>query len=419
MELSKEIQHFILEDVIKRFCEYVKINSTSSEESSSIPSTSNQLEFGKILVNELNDLGLKNVIQDEYGYIYADIPASLNLEDAEPIGFIAHIDTSPAVSGEKVVPVIHKDYEGGIITYPKNPDLTLSPIESPQLENYIGMDIITSQGDTLLGADDKAGVAEIVTACATWAKFKELKLGPIVICFTPDEEIGKGIDNINFDRLPRVCYTMDGSEMGQLEIECFDAWKVSIVFKGLSVHPGYAKGLMINAIHLASRFLSEIPENESPEQTEDREGFYHLSKLSGTEERANADVIIRDFDEKNNDKRLEFFKMLKIKYEKKYEGLKIDLKFSHQYQNMKTFLEKEEEVIELAKKAIQQVGINLKLHSIRGGTDGAVLSSQGIPTPNIFAGGLLFHSKKEYVPTIALQKATEVVLNLVRLWSLK
>ncbi|MBN1802109.1 MAG: peptidase T [Candidatus Lokiarchaeota archaeon] len=417
MELSKEIQTFLLKETVKRFCDYVKIGTSSSKNSSTIPSTSNQIEFGKILVKELIDLGLKNVIQDEFGYVYANVPASNGLEHFEPIGFIAHLDTSPAVSGENVVPVIHENYDGREILFSKNQDLSLSIKDSHQLEDYIGLDIITSQGNTLLGADDKAGIAEIVTACAAWKKYKELKHGPIVVCFTPDEEIGKGTIKINKDYLPKICYTMDGSEMGKLEIECFDAWNVTIEFRGLSVHPGHAKGLMVNAIHLASRFLAEIPESESPERTEGREGFYHLSKLSGTEERAIADIIIRDYEENNNQKRMEHLKTMKSKYEQNYKGLQIDLNFSHQYQNMKSFLEKEEKAIDMAKKAIEQAGIDVNVHSIRGGTDGAALSAQGIPTPNIFAGGLLFHSKKEYIPTLALQKATEVILNLARLWS--
>ncbi len=281
----------------------------------------------------------------------------------------------------------------------------------------MGLDIITASGDTLLGADDKAGVAEIMTACAAWKKYPELKHGPITVCFNPDEEVGRGTKKINKKLLPKICYTLDGSEMGQLELECFDAWGVDIKFKGLNVHPGYAKDLMINAIHIASKFFSEIPEKETPEHTEEREGYYHLYKLEGEEEQAKASLIIRDFVVENNEKRMEFFKSLKESYEKKYPGLKIELAFQHQYENMILYLEKEQKAIDLAKEAITQAGLEVNLHSIRGGTDGAKLSSMGIPTPNIFTGGELFHSRKEFIPTIGLQKAAEVILNLAELWS--
>ena len=256
-----------------------------------------------------------------------------------------------------------------------------------------------------------------MAACAAWQKYPELKHGPITICFFPDEEIGKGSEMIDLSKLPNVCYTLDGSEMGQLEIECFDAWKVNLKFRGLNVHPGYAKNVMVNAIHIASRFLSEIPEDQSPEHTEEREGFYHLSRLQGNEEEATAKLIIRDFNFESNNRRMEYIDILKGFFEKRYLGLKIELEFEHQYQNMFTFLENEHQIVDMAKKAIEAAGIEVKIHSIRGGTDGAHLSARGIPTPNIFAGGLLFHSRKEYIPTIALQKAAEVIINIADLWA--
>ena len=370
-----------------------------------------------MLCEELKDLGLLDVVHDKWGYVYGTLPASKGLEDAKPIGLIAHLDTSEAVSGKDVKPVIHKNYDGNDILYSKNSGLKLSLDDSKVLKDYIGLDIITSSGDTLLGADDKAGVAEIMTACAAWNEYPELKHGPITVCFTPDEEIGRGTKKIKKKLLPKICYTVDGSEMGQLELECFDAWGADIKFKGLSVHPGYAKDLMINAIHIASRFLSEIPEKESPEHTEEREGYYHLMKLEGSEEEARATLIIRDFIVENNEKRMDFFKSLKESYEKKHPGLKIEPAFQHQYQNMIIYLEKEQKVIDIAKQAINKAGLEVNLHSIRGGTDGAKLSAMGIPTPNIFTGGLLFHSRKEFIPTLGLQKAAEVILNLAELWS--
>ncbi|MHA1459893.1 MAG: peptidase T [Promethearchaeota archaeon] len=415
--LSEEIKEFLLEESVNRFLRYVQIWTTSDEFSQSRPSTENQFELGKILAAELNELNLENVIHDDFGYVYADLPASSGLENVRRFGLIAHIDTSPAVSGKNVKPVIHKNYDGGIIEYVSNKDIKLTVEDSPVLKDYIGLDVITSEGDTLLGADDKAGIAEIMTACATWQKFSELKHGPITVCFTPDEEIGKGTLNINKQRLPEICYTMDGSEMGELEFECFDAWKATITFTGLSVHPGYAKNLLINATHIASRFLSDIPEHESPEHTQEREGFYYVSNLKGTVEEANTILIIRDFIEDNNKKRMEFLQKLKNLYELRYPGLKIDLQFEHQYSNMFQFIEKEKIVVDLAEKAIKMAGLEVKFHSIRGGTDGARLSEMGIPTPNIFSGGSLFHSRKEHIPTLALQKASEVILHLAQLWT--
>ncbi len=416
MELSKDIKDFLLKDATERFLRYVQVWTTSDEKSPANPSTPNQLEFGKLLVKELKRLNLEKVVQDKFGYIYATILPTKGFENVETIGLIAHLDTSPAVNGKNVKPIVHKNYDGHEIAFANNKDIYLRVEDSPPLKEYIGLDIITAQGDTLLGADDKAGVAEIMAACAAWNKYPQLKHGPIFVCFFPDEEIGRGTDKISLEKLPKYCYTFDGSEIGQLEIECFDAWKCVLKFKGLNVHPGYAKKLMINAIRCATRFLAEFPEEEIPENTEEREGFYHLTELRGTEEEAIAELIIRDFEEKNNNRRIDYLKGLKIAYEKRYSGLKIEQEFTHQYENMLRFLVKEEKVVNLAKNAIESANIKVKPHSIRGGTDGARLSAKGIPTPNIFAGGLLFHSKKEHIPTLALEKAAEVIIHLGELW---
>ncbi len=419
MKLSENIQEYIKQRVISRFIKYVKINSSSNENTDTFPSTNEQLFFGKILVDDLKEQGIKNIAHDEYGYIYANLPASKGYENIKSIGFIAHLDTSPSVSGKNIIPVIHRNYNGGEIYFEKNKSLILSPKDSPELMKYIGYDIITSKGDTLLGADDKAGIAEIITACETLIENPEIKHGPIVICFFPDEELGKGTQKINLSKLPEICYTIDGSEMGFLEIECFDAWKVNINFKGLNIHPGYAKDLMINSIHIASRFLSDLPKLESPEHTEKRDGFYHLCSLEGNVEESKAILIIRDFEESKNKQRIAYLKELKEKYEKKYSGLKISMDITHQYKNMNKFLQNHLNIINYAKEAIKKSNINFNLHSIRGGTDGAYLSENGIPTPNIFTGGLLFHSKKEYIPTIALQKATEVIIYIAEIYAKK
>jgi tripeptide aminopeptidase len=417
MELSKEIQEFLLDDALERFLRYVKVWTTSDETIETVPSTKIQFDLGKLLVEELKQLNLKDIFHDEYGFVYAYLPPSKGFEKVQPIGLLAHVDTSSAVSGKDVKPVIHRNYNGKEIKYAQNKDLVLNFEDSPNLEEYVGLDIITSEGDTLLGADNKAGVAEIMAACAAWKEFKELKHGPIVICFTTDEETGLGIDKADLKRLPKVCYTIDGGEMGELEYECFDAWLAQIKFIGLSVHPGHAKNKMINAIQIATRFFSELPESESPEHTEEREGFFHLTKLQGKAEEATSRMLIRDFIEENNKRRMEYLDNLKKAYEIRYPGLKIEIDYRHQYQNMYTYLEKKTVVVDLARQAIEKTGLDVIIHPIRGGTDGARLSAKGIPTPNIFSGGLLFHSRKEYIPTLALQKATEVLINLAELWT--
>jgi len=414
--ISEKVEEFLQEDALRRFLKYVQIWSTSDDESESFPSTKNQIEFGKVLVEELKEIGFTDITHDKFGYIYATLPASTGLENVQNIALIAHLDTSYSVNGKDVKPVIHENYYGGVITFAENKDLTLSPEDSPQLEEYIGLDLITSEGDTLLGADDKAGIAEILAACAAWQKFSEIKHGPITVCFFPDEELGKGTDHINLEMLPEIGYTLDGDEMGQLEYECFDAWKATFTFHGMNVHPGYAKDLMINALEISTRFLSDLPESETPENTKERDGFFHLYKMNGTPERASGVMIIRDFEMKNNQRRMEYLKQLKSTYEIRYPGLKIELEFEHQYENMYNYLKKEEKVVDLAKKAIINAGLEFKTKPIRGGTDGARLSAMGVPTPNIFTGGLLFHSKKEFIPKIALRKASEVIIHLAELW---
>jgi len=419
MELTKEIQEFLLNDALERFLRYVKVWTTSDETIETVPSTKNQLDLGKLLVEELRKLELEEIIHNEYGFVYAFLPPSEGFEKVKPIGLLAHIDTSPAVSGKDVKPVIHRNYDGREIKFTQNKDISLNFDDSPNLAEYIGLDIITSEGDTLLGADDKAGLAGIMAVCAAWKKFNQLEHGPIVICFTPDEETGLGINMVDMKKLPKVCYTVDGGEIGELEFECFDAWLAKIRFIGLNIHPGYAKNKMINAIQIATRFFSELPESESPEHTEEREGFFHLSKLQGKAEEATSRVLIRDFLEENNKRRMDYLKNLKKAYEIRYPGLKIEIDFKHQYQNMFTYLEKKPLVVELAKQAIEKAGLEVKVHHIRGGTDGSRLSAKGVPTPNIFTGGQLFHSRKEYIPTLGLQKAAEVLIYLAYLWTLQ
>ncbi len=419
MQLSTDILNLLLSEAKERFLRYIAIDTTSSEETGTHPSTPEQLVLGKLLKEELIELGLENVTHDEFGYVYADLPASQGYEKAPVIGFVAHMDTSPAASGKEVKYQIHENYDGSVITFPKDDKLTISLEDSPELKEMIGLDIITASGDTLLGADDKAGIAEIMAAVAAWIRYPELKHGHILICFTPDEEIGEGTLKIDMDRLKQLkCgYTLDGGEIGELETECFDAWKAEFEFHGLSVHPGYAKDKMINALDVACRFFSQIPEYETPEHTENREGFYHLYDFKGGAERASGTMILRDFEEANNKLRMEYLETLKTTFESRYKGLEIKMKFTHSYDNMLKFLGSYPEIVSKAEEAILAAGLEVKRTAIRGGTDGARLSAKGLPTPNLFAGGMLFHSRKEYIPTIALQKATEVIILIAENWT--
>ncbi|NHJ84650.1 MAG: peptidase T [Asgard group archaeon] len=416
LEITKEIQEFLLKEARERFLKYVTIDTQSDENTGEYPSTEKQFNLAKILMQELKELGFNNVVMDEFCYVYGDLPATKGYEKSQAISLIAHIDTSPAESGANVTPVIHENYDGKPIKYPQNPNITLTIDDSPELEHFRGMDIITSSGDTLLGADDKAGIAGIMAAAAAWRKFPKLDHGPITVCFTPDEEIGHGTTKINMDRLPLFGYTFDGGEMGELETECFDAWKATITFHGVSVHPGYAKNLMVNAVEIACRYISQLPEYETPQHTEKREGFYHLYAMEGDCVKAKTVLILRDFDKKINQKRMDYMTKLKDTFESRYPGLKIELQFDHSYENMKVYLEEYTEVIEKAADAIRAAGLALKETLIRGGTDGARLSARGKPTPNIFAGGILFHSLKEYIPVPALQKSAEVILYLAENW---
>ena len=418
MALSKEIQSFLQNEALTRFLRYVKVYTTSDESTGTTPSSARQFDLAKLIEAELKELGLKNVVLDEFCYLYATLPASKGVQGT-PIGFLSHLDTSPAVSGENVKPIFHEKYDGSSISFPDDPDLKLTVQDSPELKHCIGDTIITASGTTLLGADDKAGIAEIMAALAAMIKFPELKHGEIRICFTPDEEVGMGTAKINLDKLPKYCYTIDGGEPGEIEAECFDAWGATITFKGISVHPGFAKDKMINAATVCARFLATMPEYETPEHTELREGFFHITGISGSEEEATAKMIIRDFLVPNNERRMDYLRKLKEYFEFKHPGLKIDIEFKHQYENMWTVMEKHPESVELVKKAIETAGLPIRPRAIRGGTDGSRLSLMGHPTPNIFDGGMLFHSRKEWIAKSSLQKAAETVVHLAELWAQK
>ncbi len=417
MTITPESSQWLLHDARQRFLRYVTIHTTSDEQSGQHPSSPGQWELARMLHQELCALGIHDVTLDEHCYLYATLPASPGAAASPPITFCAHLDTSPSESGENVKPVIHAAYDGGSITFPDAPELLLTPDDSPQLRQYVGSNIITASGTTLLGADDKAGVAEIMTTLTALQTFPDLPHPELRIAFTPDEEIGQGTQQIDLKKLGRVGYTIDGGEMGELEDECFHALRVNLTFIGKNVHPGEAKNRMVNAAAIAARFLAALPEYETPEHTELREGFFHLTHLSGEENRATCSLILRDFDRDRNLKRIALLEQLIQTFHLRYHGLRIEIETFEQYRNMQEVLRQYPEGTRQAQIAIEQAGLRLIRKAIRGGTDGSRLSFLGLPTPNIFSGGLLFHSKKEWIPEIALQKAAEVMLHLCALWA--
>lgn len=406
---------FLMDKTLSYFLRYVRINTQSDPESLTSPSSKCQLDLGKAVVEDLHKLGVTNAELDQFGYVYAVIPASEGVS-AEPLSFITHLDTSPSEPGNMVKPEIHSNYQGENITYIDDATLILSPSESPELKKFIGEDIITASGKTLLGADDKAGIAAILAACELWQSDKSLLHPELRLVFTPDEEVGRGTDNIDLKRLAPIAYTIDGGEMGELEAECFDAWSVNVSFTGRNVHPGSAKNIMLNAAAIAARFVAELPEAETPEHTEKREGFFHLTQISGDENQAELGFIIRDFEEEQNQRRIDLFKHLKELYLLRYPGLEIELDVKHSYQNMYQVLQNHPAIVEKAAQAIREAGIEVIHSAVRGGTDGARLCFMGVPTPNLFSGGLMYHSRKEWIPVIALQKAAEVVVRLAALY---
>jgi len=407
---------FICKDVVERFCRYVRINTASCEESKTSPSTQSQLDLARLLRAELQEFGLSAVTLDDYGYVYAMLPASPGI-NTEPLSLLAHMDTSPSVSGENVSPVLHENYDGEAITFADDTTLLLSPEDSPELLLFKGETIITASGNTLLGADNKAGIAEIMTVLAAYSRFPELLHPELRIVFTPDEEVGRGTEHINRQLLGQVGYTVDGGMIGEIDVECFHALRAVVDFKGVNVHPGYAKNRMINAGQIAARFAASLPEFETPEHTEGREGFFHLTGLQGDESRATLKYILRDFDGRANQRRVHLLERLKEVFVLRYPGLGIELSVTEQYRNMGEILDQHLESIVLAEQAMTMAGVEPVRKSVRGGTDGARLCFMGLPTPNLFTGGMLFHSRKEWIAVPAMQKACEVLVKLCGLYA--
>ena len=401
--------------LVERFLKYVSFDTQSNEESGATPSTPGQMVFAKYLKEELETLGLEEVSLDDNGYLYATLPANVE-GDAPVVGFIAHMDTSPDMSGKDVKPRIVPAYDGGDITLCAEEDIVLSPAQFPELLEHRGEDLIVTDGHTLLGADDKAGIAEIVSAIVYLQQHPEVKHGKIRIGFNPDEEIGLGAHKFDVEKFGcDWAYTMDGGEVGELEFENFNAASAKLVFKGRNVHPGYAKGKMINSLRVANRFMSLLPDSETPEHTEGYEGFYHLVGVNGEVEQTTVSYIIRDHDSARFEARKATMQRLADFINAEYGEGTVALELKDQYYNMRRQIEPVMHVIDIAFQAMKEAGVEPCVRAIRGGTDGAQLSFKGLPCPNIFAGGLNFHGRYEFVPIPSMEKAMNVIVKIAEL----
>ena len=401
-------------NVLERFLEYVKFDTQSDELTNLTPSTPGQMVFAQYLEKKLKELGLEDVSLDENGYLMATLPGNCS-DEVPTIGFIAHLDTSPDMSGRHVNPRIVKGYDGSDIVLNAEKDIVLSPNQFPELLHYTGQDLIVTDGNTLLGADDKAGIAEIITAMEYLMAHPEIKHGDIRIAFNPDEEIGLGAHKFDVEKFGADwAYTMDGGEIGELEYENFNAALAKVTFKGRNVHPGYAKHKMINSLRVATQFAIMLPRWETPEHTEGYEGFYHLIGIEGDVEKAVLTYIIRDHDRDRFERRKKEFEHLTRKINKEFPDC-ASLELKDQYYNMREKIEPVMHVIEIAEQAMRNADVTPKVVPIRGGTDGAQLSFKGLPCPNIFAGGLNFHGRYEFVPIPSMEKATQVIVEIVKL----
>ena len=404
-----------MKQVIDRFLKYVQVYTTSDHRSEAFPSTSRQLVFADYLASELREIGLTEVVRDEFGYVTATLPSNLHYS-SPVVGFIAHIDTSPDFSGENVNPQLVLNYQGQDLVLDEEQKIVLSPSDFPELLKYIGQDLITTDGKTLLGADDKAGVAEIVTAMDYLIHHHEIKHGKIRICFTPDEEVGQGTKHFDIKQFGAdFAYTIDGGEIGELEYENFNAAGAKITVKGRSVHPGSAKNTMINSMLVAKQIIDALPPYQRPEHTEKYEGFFHLTSFSGDVSTTKIEYIIRDHDLAKFETKKKLMKEICSLINLQYEQGTVTLEMADQYYNMKQKIEPVKYIVDLAEKAMIEVGVTPIVNAIRGGTDGAQLSWKGLPCPNIFAGGHNFHGPYEFVPVQSLQKAVEVIVRIAEL----
>ena len=413
--------NFLLEFTVKRrFLTYVTIDTQSDPESKTYPSTQKQKNLGKVLVAELIEMGVNDAHMDEYGYVYATIPANTSKKNVPVICFCSHMDTSPDCSGADVKPIVHENYQGEDIILPDDTTQVIKMNEHPDLKNQFGNTIITASGTTLLGADNKAGIAEIMDACYQLMNHPEIKHGKIRILFTPDEEIGRGVDKVDMQKLGAFAgYTIDGESAGNLENETFSADGARLKIKGISAHPGFAKGKMLSAIKIAAEIIDALPYELSPEGTIGMQGFIHPVGIGGQVEEAHIDFIIRDFDDALLAQHAETLRQIATDVLARYPGAGYEFDVHPQYRNMKKVLEQYPEIVEYGLEAIKRVGMEPKLCSIRGGTDGSRLSFMGLPCPNIFAGEHAFHGKQEWVSEQDMQKAVETILHLCMIWEEK
>ena len=401
--------------VIDRFLKYVTFDTQSDENTGVTPSTAKQMVFAKYLQQELQELGLEDITLDENGYLFATLPANVD-RPIPVIGFIAHMDTSPDMSGENVKPRIVEKYDGTDIVLCSKDNIVLSPSQFPELLDHKGEDLIVTDGHTLLGADDKAGMAEIVSAMAYLKEHPEIKHGKIRIGFNPDEEIGLGAHKFDVEKFgAKWAYTMDGGEVGELEFENFNAAAAKVTIKGRNVHPGYAKNKMINSMLVANEFMSMLPADETPATTEGYEGFYHLVGMKGEVEQSELSYIIRDHNREKFERRKAFVAECAGKINEKYGNEIVKVELKDQYYNMRQEVEPLMHIIDIAFGAMKEAGVEPKVKAIRGGTDGAQLSFKGLPCPNIFAGGLNFHGRYEFVPVQSIEKAVNVILKIAEL----
>jgi tripeptide aminopeptidase len=399
-------------DVTKRFLKYTGFDTKSDENTGVTPSTPGQMAFVRYLKTELEDLGLEDITLDDNGYLFATLPANTDRQ-APVIGFIAHLDTSPDMSGRQVNPRIVRNYDGKDIVLSAEEKIVLSPAQFPELLRHTGEDLIVTDGTTLLGADDKAGIAEILSAVAYLQQHPEIKHGKIRIGFNPDEEIGRGAHLFDVEKFGcEWAYTMDGGEAGELEYENFNAAAARVTFKGRNVHPGYAKDKMINSMALAHRFMSLLPDRETPEHTEGYEGFYHLTAITGDVEKTTVNYIIRDHDREKFGARKQNIERLAEQMNTELGDERVSVEIKDQYYNMREKIEPVMHVIDVAFAAMEAVGVKPNVRPIRGGTDGAQLSFKGLPCPNIFAGGLNFHGRYEFVPVQSMEKAVRVIVKI-------
>ena len=402
-------------EVLERFVRYARIDTQSAHGGTASPSTEKQLDLCRLLRDELEQIGLDDVRLDEFGYVYGSLAGD---ESAPAIGLIAHVDTSPDVTGTGVAPIVHEGYSGGTIELPHD-GVVLDPEELPLLQKKVGHDIVTTDGATLLGADDKAGVAEIMTAVAYLKRHPEIRHAPIRVCFTVDEEVAGGADHLDIESFgARYAYTLDGAELGEIEAETFNASKVTVTIRGRSTHPGTAKGQLVNAVKLAADFVASLPRDSlSPETTEEREGFVHPTKIAGGAEQTLVELIVRDHDAARMAEHVALIRRLADEVCEREPRAAVDVAEEEQYRNMGEVIERVPEVIEAAEEAIRRLGVEPVHSIIRGGTDGARLSHRGLPTPNLFTGGSEYHSRREWASVQDMAAAAAMLVELAQVWA--